>query len=289
MEQFSLLSRREKEVITLLLQGKGNKQIALSLGISERTVEFHLKNICAKYQVNTRIELILEIGKATGSIPENLWKSTVDIADNNSHNGKQSVAKGKWAQPLKHSIFMIKKEFAMTKTILFESVGNFLRKHPLLLTSLLFLILSATVRYLVIDFGLYLWLSYVLLGLFLGAGSLYFGLSWGKIANGKIYFRPYVIVILALLPICLALMDMIIRNIIAQTTGQAAIIIAGISNKVMWIVPPDGNAYFYTERMIPTDNLWLYATLYMLLLFLVGIMSNKWFAQMATGLPRQER
>jgi DNA-binding NarL/FixJ family response regulator len=35
------LSRREWEVAELLLQGKSNKLIALSLGISERTVEFH--------------------------------------------------------------------------------------------------------------------------------------------------------------------------------------------------------------------------------------------------------
>ena len=47
MEQIRLLSRREKEVVTLLLQGKSNKQIALSLDVSERTIEFHLKNIYA--------------------------------------------------------------------------------------------------------------------------------------------------------------------------------------------------------------------------------------------------
>jgi len=70
MEQIRLLSRREKEVVTLLLQGKSNKQIALSLGVSERTVEFHLKNIYAKLQVNSRVELILQLGKATGDITE---------------------------------------------------------------------------------------------------------------------------------------------------------------------------------------------------------------------------
>jgi len=41
-------SEREKDVIQLLLQGKGNKQIALELGIASRTVEFHLSNIYAK-------------------------------------------------------------------------------------------------------------------------------------------------------------------------------------------------------------------------------------------------
>jgi DNA-binding NarL/FixJ family response regulator len=45
MEQFNELSNREWEVAKLLLEGKSNKLIALSLGISDRTVEFHLKNI----------------------------------------------------------------------------------------------------------------------------------------------------------------------------------------------------------------------------------------------------
>ncbi|PKN94783.1 MAG: hypothetical protein CVU44_02960 [Chloroflexi bacterium HGW-Chloroflexi-6] len=41
-------SEREKDVAKLLLQGKANKKIALELGISGRTVEFHLSNIYAK-------------------------------------------------------------------------------------------------------------------------------------------------------------------------------------------------------------------------------------------------
>ena len=40
-----MLSKREKDVVGLLLQGKSNKQIALALGLSERTIEFHLNNI----------------------------------------------------------------------------------------------------------------------------------------------------------------------------------------------------------------------------------------------------
>jgi DNA-binding NarL/FixJ family response regulator len=55
------LSKREKEVIELLLKGKSNKQIALSLDISVHTVEFHFKNIYTKLQVSSRIELILKL------------------------------------------------------------------------------------------------------------------------------------------------------------------------------------------------------------------------------------
>jgi DNA-binding CsgD family transcriptional regulator len=72
------LSKREKEVLQLVLQGKSNKQIALSLDISVSTVEFHLKNVYAKFQVSSRIELILKPGHALGAPKiEELGYSTV--------------------------------------------------------------------------------------------------------------------------------------------------------------------------------------------------------------------
>lgn len=48
MSDNNQLSEREKEVTEFLLQGKSNKQIALALGISTSTVEYHLKNIYKK-------------------------------------------------------------------------------------------------------------------------------------------------------------------------------------------------------------------------------------------------
>lgn len=69
------LSAREQEVVDLLLKGKSNKLIASALGISDRTVEFHLKNIFAKLQVNSRTEAILKLGTSTVAgreeLPEN--------------------------------------------------------------------------------------------------------------------------------------------------------------------------------------------------------------------------
>lgn len=59
------LSKREQDVVALLLQGKSNKLIAHALGITERTVEFHLKNIYAKHQVNSRMELVLKLREST--------------------------------------------------------------------------------------------------------------------------------------------------------------------------------------------------------------------------------
>lgn len=59
------LSKREQDVVRLLLEGKSNKLIAHALGITERTVEFHLKNIYAKHQVNSRMELVLHLRQST--------------------------------------------------------------------------------------------------------------------------------------------------------------------------------------------------------------------------------
>lgn len=59
------LSKREQEVVDLILAGKSNKQIASALGITERTVEFHLTNIYTRYQVSSRTELILKLREST--------------------------------------------------------------------------------------------------------------------------------------------------------------------------------------------------------------------------------
>ena len=128
MDQIKLLSRREEEVSTLLLQGKSNKQIASVLNISERTVEFHLKNIYTKLQVNSRVELILKLGKATGKIIEKQVEPTVENGNKKVHNGKQPDTQNDWAQSLNKSISTITKEFAMTnrfRTVL-SSVTVFL-------------------------------------------------------------------------------------------------------------------------------------------------------------------
>jgi DNA-binding CsgD family transcriptional regulator len=105
------LSSREWEVLKLLLQGKSNKLIASSLGISKRTVEFHLRNIYAKFEVNSRIELILKLANATGTVE--LGQTTVDnrrvLAENrdtlNSHRD--------WATSFRDAISTIGKELEM--------------------------------------------------------------------------------------------------------------------------------------------------------------------------------
>lgn len=54
------LTERELEVIGLLSKGLANKQIALTLGISEHTVKFHVSSIYTKLNVTNRTEAVRE-------------------------------------------------------------------------------------------------------------------------------------------------------------------------------------------------------------------------------------
>ena len=118
MAQFPRLSNREWDVLKLLLQGKSNKLIASSLGISDRTVEFHLKNIYAKFQVNSRIELILKLVNATGWLEsEKLGLSAVDSKVEIVENRDRHNPWTGWATSFRETVSIIRKELEM-KTFL---------------------------------------------------------------------------------------------------------------------------------------------------------------------------
>ena len=55
----SRLTRREQEVLRLLAQGLSNKEMARALSISEKTIEFHLKNLLEKLNVTSRVAAAL--------------------------------------------------------------------------------------------------------------------------------------------------------------------------------------------------------------------------------------
>jgi NarL family two-component system response regulator YdfI len=56
--QLEPLTPREVEVLSLLSEGAGNKQIARRLGISEHTVKFHVGSIMAKLGASSRTEAV---------------------------------------------------------------------------------------------------------------------------------------------------------------------------------------------------------------------------------------
>ena len=52
-----MITKREKEILALLLSGKGNKEIAEALDISKRTAEVHRFNLMKKLKVKNLMEL----------------------------------------------------------------------------------------------------------------------------------------------------------------------------------------------------------------------------------------
>jgi DNA-binding NarL/FixJ family response regulator len=57
------LTSREREVLSLLAEGRSNKQIAATLGISENTAKFHVNAIFSKLDVETRTEAVVRAAR----------------------------------------------------------------------------------------------------------------------------------------------------------------------------------------------------------------------------------
>lgn len=58
------LTRREAEILDLITTGQSTKQIALRLGISPKTVEFHRSNLLKKFEVHSSIQLVHRVAGA---------------------------------------------------------------------------------------------------------------------------------------------------------------------------------------------------------------------------------
>lgn len=55
------LSRREKQLVQCLLEGKSNREIADTLNLSEKTIKHYMSNLMTKLQVKSRLEVVLAI------------------------------------------------------------------------------------------------------------------------------------------------------------------------------------------------------------------------------------
>jgi two-component system, NarL family, response regulator YdfI len=58
LEEVESLTTRERDVLQMLSQGLGNKEIAARLKISEHTVKFHVASILGKLGASTRTEAV---------------------------------------------------------------------------------------------------------------------------------------------------------------------------------------------------------------------------------------
>src|SRR6266404_18283 len=64
------LTRREEEVLGGVMRSLANKEIAMCLNLSERTIKFHVSSLLAKFRVRGRMELVREASrKAIPSAP----------------------------------------------------------------------------------------------------------------------------------------------------------------------------------------------------------------------------
>ena len=56
-----ILTKREKEILTLLVSGNSTRDIASFLNISEKTVRNHVSNVMQKLGVKGRAQAVVEL------------------------------------------------------------------------------------------------------------------------------------------------------------------------------------------------------------------------------------
>lgn len=58
-----ILTPREKEIFNLLIKNQSTRDIAKTLGISEKTVRNHISNVIQKLGVDSRVQAVFELIK----------------------------------------------------------------------------------------------------------------------------------------------------------------------------------------------------------------------------------
>ena len=94
------LSKRESEVVILVVQGLTNKQVADRLCVAEKTVKFHLTNVYKRMKISRRSQIIwtlpmsqfIENAKDTRAIsPQQNAGSNPQIDENSIPIGNSTV------------------------------------------------------------------------------------------------------------------------------------------------------------------------------------------------------
>jgi two-component system, NarL family, nitrate/nitrite response regulator NarL len=71
-EHLPYLTPREQQILSILVQGRSNKEIGIRLDLSEKTIKHHLTNILQKLRVRNRVEAAL---LASNHLPQSLMAS----------------------------------------------------------------------------------------------------------------------------------------------------------------------------------------------------------------------
>jgi DNA-binding NarL/FixJ family response regulator len=66
-DRWQSLSKRERQIAELVLQGLRYKDVAAALDISEHTVRNHLRNVFSKLRITSRVELAPYAGEAVSA------------------------------------------------------------------------------------------------------------------------------------------------------------------------------------------------------------------------------
>ena len=86
------LSKRESEVVILVIQGLTNKQVADQLCVAEKTVKFHLTNVYKRMRISRRSQIIwtlpmaqfIENARDVKPAPGGGGEKTTEVNDENS-------------------------------------------------------------------------------------------------------------------------------------------------------------------------------------------------------------
>jgi|GEM_PF-999525 len=85
-----LITPRERTLLNFLGKGFTNKEIANSLGIAEVTVKFHLAKLYNKFNVQSRLQLLMfAIERGLISGPNNSQRPTIDLSKAFKRPGRQ--------------------------------------------------------------------------------------------------------------------------------------------------------------------------------------------------------
>lgn len=70
LQEIKELTKRQNQILFHMMQGKTYLQIADSLGITERTVRYHVNEICARYKISGRKQLMAHLFEQVLAIKE---------------------------------------------------------------------------------------------------------------------------------------------------------------------------------------------------------------------------